>query len=185
MTLQIKKRLLGVEEYHRMIEADILSEDDRVELINGEIIEMSPIKSFHASHVMRINHFLSNIVGEEVIVNVQNPILIPDYSEPEPDIALLKWDDDFYYEKHPQPEDVILLIEVADSSLEYDQNIKLPLYANAQIPECWIVNLREKQIEMHQYPENGIYKQRVIVQAQDEITIGSLELSFPAQKLFR
>ncbi|MEL6717484.1 MAG: Uma2 family endonuclease [Bacteroidota bacterium] len=185
MTLQIKKRLLEVKEYHRMIDANILSEDDRVELIHGEIIEMSPIKSFHASHVMRINHFLSNIVDEEVIVNVQNPILIPDYSEPEPDIALLKWDDDFYYEKHPQPADVILLIEVADSSLEYDQNIKLPLYATAQIPECWIINLREKQIEVYQHPKNGLYKQRNIVQAQDEIEITSLSLTFPAQKLLK
>ena len=157
MSVQISKRLLTVSEYHKMAEAGILTEDDRVELIHGEIIKMSPIGSWHSSHVKRINKLLNKFLGDRAIVSVQDPVAINDYSEPEPDIAILRYRADFYEENHPRPKDVFLIIEVADSSIDYDQDTKLKLYANAGIPEFWIVNLEDEQIEIYKTPAQDTY----------------------------
>ncbi|MDD1436920.1 Uma2 family endonuclease [Dolichospermum sp. ST_sed10] len=124
MTLQLaqprlKTFRLNVSQYHQMSEAGIFSENDKVELINGEIIEMSPIGRRHAACVDRINRLFSNILGIKVIVRVQNPIILNNLSEPEPDIALLKPRADFYESGHPQPQDIFLLIEVTDHLSEY------------------------------------------------------------------
>ena len=161
MTLQLaqprlKTFRLNVSQYHQMSEAGILSENDKVELINGEIIEMSPIGRRHAACVDRINRLFSNILGIKVIVRVQNPIILNNLSEPEPDIALLKPRADFYESGHPQPQDIFLLIEVADSSLEYDRDVKIPLYATSGISEVWLVDIYEQVIIVYRYPsENG------------------------------
>lgn len=161
MTLQLAKpRLntfrLNVSQYHQMSEAGIFSENDKVELINGEIIEMSPIGRRHAACVDRINRLFSNILGMKVIVRVQNPIILNNLSEPEPDIALLQPRADFYESGHPQPQDIFLLIEVADSSLEYDRDVKIPLYASSGITEVWLVDIYEQAIIVYRYPsENG------------------------------
>ena len=161
MTLQLaqprlKTFRLNVSQYHQMSEAGILSENDKVELINGEIIEMSPIGRRHAACVDRINRLFSNILGIKVIVRVQNPIILNNLSEPEPDIALLKPRADFYESGHPQPQDIFLLIEVADSSLEYDRDVKIPLYASSGISEVWLVDIYEQVIIVYRYPsENG------------------------------
>jgi Uma2 family endonuclease len=161
MTLQLaqprlKTFRLNVSQYHQMSEAGIFSENDKVELINGEIIEMSPIGRRHAACVDRINRLFSNILGIKVIVRVQNPIILNNLSEPEPDIALLKPRADFYESGHPQPQDIFLLIEVADSSLEYDRDVKIPLYATSGISEVWLVDIYEQVIIVYRYPsENG------------------------------
>ncbi|MEK7702599.1 MAG: Uma2 family endonuclease [Nitrospirota bacterium] len=152
MSIQLEKRAFTSDEYHRMGEAGILSEDDRVELIEGEIIQMSPIGKHHASCVNRLNRILNMELGALAIISVQNPIRIGNFSEPQPDIVLLKPRTDFYAEQAPTAEDVLLLIEVADTSIEYDRTVKIPLYAAANISEVWIVNLQEGQVEVYSEP---------------------------------
>ncbi|MBS3026306.1 MAG: Uma2 family endonuclease [Dolichospermum sp. DET50] len=161
MTLQLaqprlKTFRLNVSQYHQMSEAGIFSENDKVELINGEIIEMSPIGRRHTACVNRLNSVFSQLLGNKVIIAVQNPIILNNLSEPEPDIALLKHRADFYESGHPQPQDIFLLIEVADSSLEYDRDVKIPLYATSGISEVWLVDIYEQVIIVYRYPsENG------------------------------
>ncbi len=158
MSVQVEKRTFTVAEYERMGEAGILSEDDRVELVEGEIINMSPIGERHAACVDALAELLRELLGRTVNIRVQNPIRLDDYSEPQPDIAILKRREDFYRHAHPRPEDVLLLIEVSDSTLEYDRQIKLPLYARAGVPEVWIINLVEEVIETHSQPSGDTYQ---------------------------
>ena len=124
-----------------MGEVGIFTEDDRVELIEGEIIQMTPIGSPHAGRVARLNHVLMTAVGDRAIVQVQNPVILSPETEPQPDLMLLRPREDFYTGGHPQPKDVLLLIEVAHSSLNYDRNRKIPLYAAHGIPEVWLVDV--------------------------------------------
>lgn len=140
-----------------MAKAGILSENDRVELLNGEIVEMSPIGSRHASCVDRLNQRLSQAVGDAAIVRVQNPIRLSDHSEPEPDLALLVPRDDFYAQGHPEPDDVLLVVEVAETSAEFDRQVKLPLYAEAGIPEVWLIDLAESRVETYRDPSTSGY----------------------------
>ena len=159
MSVQVTKRYFNVVEYYRMAEAGILSEDDRVELINGEVIAMAPIDSRHAGCVSRLNSLLSRQVGGTALVNVQNPVRLSDFSEPQPDVALLIPRDDFYSNNHPKSNDVLLIIEVSDASLEYDRDVKVSLYAIALIQEVWLVNLIKDMVEIYQDPRNGIYRE--------------------------
>jgi Uma2 family endonuclease len=145
-------------EYDRMIAAGILTKYDRVELIEGDIIEMSPIGSRHAACVMRLNKLLSKLTGEDAIISVQGPIGLNDYSEPQPDVALLRPRPDYYATSHPTPSDVLLLIEVADSSLMFDRDRKLPLYAAAGIAEAWIVDLVNDNVTVYAEPANESFE---------------------------
>jgi Uma2 family endonuclease len=147
-----------VAEYHRMGEAGIFNEDDRVELIEGEIVAMSPIGSRHAACVDRIASLLRDRVTD-MIVRVQNPVRLSDDSEPQPDLSLVRACDDFYAGGHPKPEDVRLLIEVADASVMYDRNTKIPLYARSGIPEVWLVDLVTNVVEVHSTPAGNAYSQ--------------------------
>ena len=158
MAVQIARRHFTVAEYDRMVEAGILAEDDRVELIEGEIIQMSPIGPRHAAHVKRLNTLLIQQVGDAAIVSVQDPIHLAEHSEPEPDIALLRPRADFYAQGHPAPTDVLLVVEVAETSLEYDRDVKVPLYAQALIPEVWLVDLANATIHVYSQPANGAYQ---------------------------
>lgn len=158
MSVQIARRHFNINEYYRMTDAGILSEGDRVELIDGEVIEMSPIGSRHAACVNRLNKLLNRLVLQDVIVSVQNPIVLNEYSEPQPDISLLRPRPDFYEQGHPIPADVLLVVEVADSSTQFDREIKLPLYAQAMLPEVWLVNLPDDTIERYSQPANGAYR---------------------------
>ena len=136
MTLQVEKRLFTIEDYYRMAETGILRRDDRVELIRGEIVRMSPVGSLHAACVKRTAAEFFGIVGTDAIVSVQDPIrLAAQNSEPEPDISLLRPKRDYYASAHPTPADVLLVVEVSDSSLDYDRAVKLQLYAEAGIPK--------------------------------------------------
>jgi Uma2 family endonuclease len=158
MSVQFKKHYFNVDDYYRMAEVGLLPEDAHVELIEGEIIEMSPIGSTHAGTVDRSSASLHRTLGDTVIVRVQNPVRLNDFSEPQPDIALLKPRKDFYSNSHPVREDVLVVIEVADTSLAYDRNVKLPLYARAGVPEAWLMVLGKDVIEVHSQPKNGKYQ---------------------------
>ncbi len=166
-----------------MAETGILTEDDRVELINGEIIAMSPINSPHASVVDRISNFLKEEIGKSVIVRVQSPLLLSDLSEPEPDVMLLKPKDDFYASAHPQPEDVYLLIEVADSSVRIDREVKLPVYAATGVPEVWIVNLSDRQVEVYRTLINKQYQTKEVAKGNEVIMVAHFNLSVAAHDL--
>jgi Uma2 family endonuclease len=158
MSVQFQKWNFNVEDYYRMAEAGLFSEQDRVELIDGEVIKMSPIGSRHAGCVDRLNSILNRKVGHAAIIRVQNPVRLNDFSEPEPDVALLKPRDDFYSQSHPTAADVLLVIEVAETSVEYDRSVKMPLYARAGILEAWLVNLPKDIIEIYSQPKNGKYQ---------------------------
>src|SRR2546423_2337943 len=158
MSVQYKKHFFNVDEYYRMAEVGLLSEDDRVELIEGEIVEMSPIGKTHGGTVKRSNHFLNRDLGDAFIISVQDPIRLNDFSEPQPVLALLKPRKDFYRNSHPTAGDVLVVIEVADPSLNYDRNVQLPLYARAGIPEAWLMVLQKDVIEVHSQPKDGKYQ---------------------------
>ena len=152
-----QRHLFTVGDYHKMAETGILSADDRVELIAGEIVEMSPIGSRHAGCINRLIRWLAAALGDRAILSVQNPLRLDDLSEPEPDVVILRPREDFYADAHPGPEDVLWLIEVSDSSLVGDRQVKLPLYAAHRIPEVWIVSLIENLVEVHRQPVEGRY----------------------------
>ena len=158
MSAQLEKWRFNVDQYYRLAKAGIIKPDDRVELIEGEIIRMSPIGSPHAACVRRSTHLLERAVLGRAIVSVQNPVRLSDLSEPVPDFALLKPRDDFYEEHHPTPEDVLIIIEVSDSTILSDRNVKMPLYARAGIPEAWLVNLPKKMIEVYYDVTDGRYR---------------------------
>ncbi len=146
-----------VDDYHRMIEAGILGENDKVELLEGEVVAMAPIGSLHAACVNKLNRMFATAFGNEVIVAVQNPVCAGQHSEPEPDIALLKPRPDFYASGHPQPEDVLLVVEVADTSAAFDRKVKFPIYAKACICESWLANLEEGCVEVFSKPSREGY----------------------------
>lgn len=159
MTTVLKRRRFTVDDYHRMAEVGILTEDERVELLDGEIVEMSPIGSDHAGHVKRLIALFTSRLGSRVVVSVQDPVVLSQHSEPQPDVTLLRPRADFYSREHPWPDDVLLLIEVADTSLETDRRIKVPLYARANLREVWIVDLIAERVEVYREPAAGAYRE--------------------------
>jgi Uma2 family endonuclease len=149
---------LTVDDYHRMAEAGILGEDDRVELIDGEIIDMAPIGQDHAATVNKLNRALVMAFGDRAIVSVQNPVRLNRFNEPQPDFAVFRPRDDFYAAgERPTAAETLLVIEVADSSLRYDRTVKLPLYARSGIVEVWIVDLRHRRVDVHCSPAGDGY----------------------------
>ncbi len=157
MSAQPQRRLFTVEDYYKMAETGILARSDRVELIDGEVIEMSPVGSRHAACVKRLLRYLSAGLEERAVLGAQDPVRLNDLSEPEPDVAVLRPRDDFYASAHPGASDVLLLVEVSDSSLTFDRDVKLPLYAVNAVPEVWVVNLVEDLVEVHRAPRGGTY----------------------------
>jgi Uma2 family endonuclease len=156
MSVKPQRRRFTVHDYYAMADAGILDEDDRVELIEGDIVEMASIGSQHAACVDRLNRFLQ-AAGESAVVRVQNPVRLSDLTEPQPDLALLRPRDDFYAAAHPGPADTMLIVEVSHSTLGHDREIKLPLYATAGIPEVWIVNPEDDVVEVYRDPVRGRY----------------------------
>jgi Uma2 family endonuclease len=159
MSVQLIKRQFTIHEYHKMPEAGILKKSERVELIRGEIVKMSPIGRFHAACVNRLVRVLTRELGDRAIVAVQNPVELDDYSEPQPDIALLEPRPDFYASGHPKPADIFLVIEVADSTIKGDREIKIPLYAEDNIREMWLVDINEQCLEVYRQPTSNGYRQ--------------------------
>jgi len=174
MSVQIERKWFSVDDYYRMAEAGILSEDDRVELIEGEVIKMSPIGKFHAACVKRLNELFTFLVGRTATVSVKDPIRLNDFSEPQPDLAVLKRRADFYSSGHPTPEDVLLIVEVADTSVQFDRMIKMPLYARAGIPEVWLVDIGRDLVEVYAHPVNGRYQDFREAKRGETLTASSL-----------
>jgi Uma2 family endonuclease len=157
-TETISKKLFTVDEFYRMSDAGILPPDGRFELIRGEIIEMPLPESPHSGSVNRLNHLFVSRFAETVVVSVQNPVFLNRYSMPIPDLALLKPRPDFYTDSHPTPGDILLVVEVAHTSVWYDANIKSGLYAEFGIPEYWLVDIRKDSLVVHSEPIERQYK---------------------------
>ena len=151
-----------VDDYYRMAEAGIFDEDSRVELIDGDVIAMSPLGPPHAGEVNRLNALFQGRIEGRAIVTIQNPVRLNSRSEPQPDLALVRPRDDYYRTAHPEPADVLLLIEVMDSSASYDRGTKLGLYARAGIVEVWLIDLNGDRVEIYREPNGGRYAETLI-----------------------
>jgi Uma2 family endonuclease len=172
-----------VEEYKKMGEAGIFSEDDRVELIEGEVVEMAAVGARHVECVMRLNRILSRWAFEtgddNVFVSVQNPMTLGEFGEPQPDFAVVRRGEG--RSGTPVPEEILLVVEVADTSLAYDRDVKLPLYAGAGIPEAWVVNLNADEIEVHSEPGRGGYSKTKLAKRGESVVSATVaSLSFVA-----
>lgn len=169
MALELKRRLFTVEEYYRMAAAGILAEDDRVELIEGEIVEMTPIGRRHAACVDRLNYLFSQALRDKAVVRVQGPIRLGKRSEPQPDLVLLRWRPDFYASVDPTPADVLLLVEVADTTAGTNRQVKIPLYARNGIPEVWLIDLQQQTITTYLDPSTSGYRTARVVQGNEKL----------------
>lgn len=158
---------IHVTEYHQMGEAGILDPGLRTELVNTRIMQMAPIGSEHADWVDRLTRYFARNLNDAITVRAQNPIDLDEGNEPQPDLALLRPRERPYREAHPRPEDVLLLIEVADSSLRYDRDTKIPLYARHRIPEVWLIDIAANRLEMYREPDGEEYR-LVIKPRRDE-----------------
>jgi Uma2 family endonuclease len=167
MLAQAKHRF-SVQDYYRMAETGVLGPDARVELLDGEIIDMSPIGPFHGSVTKYLIQILAAAAKGRWIMAVQDPVRLDDQSEPQPDMMLLKPSSDFYRKRHPQPEDVFLLIEVSDTSLTTDRVTKLPAYGRAGVAETWIVNLADLTIEVYREPHFTGYGSKTVLRPGDQ-----------------
>jgi Uma2 family endonuclease len=161
---------LSVEDYHKLGEVGILTEDCRVELIEGELIELAPVGAQHVNLVNRLTKIFVLAVGDLGVVSIQNPVTLPPHSEPQPDIAVLKPSIDSIAPALPRAEDVLLLIEIADTTLAYDRTTKLRIYAQAGIVEMWIVNVQAKVIETYQEPSANGYLRKHEFGLPDAVT---------------
>jgi Uma2 family endonuclease len=178
METEVSKRLFTVEEYHRMGEAGIIHEDDRVELIDGEIIQMSPIGHHHFVSVTRATTFFIQAFGNRAVVSPQNPVRLSDWTEPQPDLVVFKPRADFYAKKKCTPEDVLFVVEVADTTLSYDRNIKVPRFAKAGIPEVWIEDLGHALLHVYRNPVGEAYQTVLVFRPGDSVS----PLAFPETK---
>jgi Uma2 family endonuclease len=157
-----------VDEYYKLIELGMLHDYEKAEIIDGELIRHMTVGDRHAQVVDRLNRLLVRGLPDEVLVRVQNPVRLSDYNEPEPDILLsdlTKYDGS----RHPRPAETLLIIEVSDSTLKYDRDTKLALYAEAEINEVWIVNLPKNIVEIHTKPNEGIYQTVKIIKLGETI----------------
>jgi Uma2 family endonuclease len=157
-----------VQQYYRMAETGVLRPDARVELLEGRILDMSPIGPFHGGVTTFLNALFTGAARGRWLTAVQNPVRLDDHSEPQPDLALLRPAPGFYRRRHPTAEDVFLLVEVSDTSLEVDPADKLPAYGRAGIPEVWIVNLNDETIEVYREPHFAGYASKAVLEAGDQ-----------------
>jgi Uma2 family endonuclease len=158
MVVAPEKRRFTADEFLRMAETGILCEDDRLELIDGEVVEMTPIGLPHTASVSCATRALVMAVGDTAIVQPQGPVRLDLYYEPEPDLAVLRPRADFYASRRPGPDDVLLIIEIADSSIDYDRDVKAPIYAKAGIPEYWLADLNASLLTRYLSPERGAFR---------------------------
>ncbi len=161
---------ITVDEYERMIAAGVWPEDERLELIEGEILAMSPLNAPHAYAVRVLNDFFTERLRRRAIVDVQHPLRLDEHSRPEPDVMLLRYRADFYRGQLPTPADVLLVIEVSDTTLDYDRDVKTKLYAQAGIPETWVVDLNGERLLVFREPERGEYAQMTTLRRGTEAT---------------
>jgi Uma2 family endonuclease len=158
MAAILTRRRFTADEYHRMGQAGVFSEHDRVELIDGEVVTMSPIGPRHAACVSKANRALVRAAGDGAIVRPQSPVRLDLYYEPEPDLVLLRPRADFYESRHVGPDDILLIVEIADTSIEYDRDVKAQIYATAGIPEYWLADLTAHIVLRYSSPERRGYR---------------------------
>ncbi|HRO59549.1 MAG TPA: Uma2 family endonuclease [Burkholderiaceae bacterium] len=150
---------LTITQYRQMGERGILPPGERVELIDGEIIRMAPIGPPHAGILNRLlNDRLASLCKGKAVISAQHPVEVDDYNEPQPDLCLLRWRDNYYIDRHPAPADVLLLIEISDSSLRYDRSVKRALYARAGLPRYWIVDVNDRSVIVFSEPSPDGYR---------------------------
>ena len=176
---------ITVETYHRMGEAGLLNGRQRTELIEARIIDMSPIGCEHADWVDRLTRLFIRQLPDAIVVRVQNPVRLDQTNEPEPDIALLRPRPQPYREAHPRPEDVLLIIEVADTSLRYDQDVKCPLYARHGIPEMWVIDVAGDRLHVYREPDAGEYRIHRRPRRDETLNLWALpDIAIDLQRLF-
>ncbi len=181
----VPRHRLTVKDYHRLGEAGILGEDDRVELLEGQLVDMSPIGPRHALAIDALTELLVTAVSRRASVRVQNPIVLDDESEPQPDFAVVRRPWRGYPDQHPQPEDILLLIEVSDSSLDTDKGAKLALYARAGVREFWIVDLTTNKVIVHREPGGESYQEVTSVEGPGALDIQALPgVTIPVASIF-
>lgn len=181
---EVKRHRFTVQEYHGMVDAGLLAEDDRVELIDGEIVEMTPIGARHLACVVTLTHLLIEASGGKYFVSVQNPILLDEGNEPQPDLSLLRMRPDPAAESLPGPDDVLLVVEVSDATLSYDRNVKLPRYARSGVPEVWLVNLEARKVEIHSEPSSQSYRSSRVVGSGEQVRSITADIELPAEEVF-
>ncbi len=187
MVVQLERKRFTTTDFQQMIDSGILQEGEPYELLNGEVIRKTDYPAYpfsqativgigkrHAASTKRINAVLTDRLRGQAIVGVQDPVHLDEYSEPQPDISILKLNPDFYLSEHPKPDEIYLLIEVSDTTLEVDRTVKLPLYAKAGVIEVWIVNLQDAQIEVYRQPIDDTYAVTQIMKVGQMLTIAAL-----------
>ncbi|MGD1712289.1 Uma2 family endonuclease [Dapis sp. BLCC M172] len=174
MSVELLRRLFTVDEYYKMLEAGVFTENERVELIRGEIINMSPMGIRHSACVKPLAELFILRLAKTVTVGIQDPVRLNNTSEPQPDVSLLQRRPDFYETQQPQPEDVFLLIEVSDTTIKYDREVKISLYAENNIVEVWLVNLTEECLEVYRQPIANGYEIVQTFQRGETVTIQAL-----------
>jgi Uma2 family endonuclease len=183
-TLEVKRHRFTAREYRAMGEAGVLGKDDRVELVDREIIDMAPIGSRHLSCVVALTHLLVERAQGRFFVSVQNPVRLSERDEPQPDLTLLRRRPDPAAPGPPDPEDVLAVVEVSDTTLSYDRNVKLPLYARAGISEAWVIDLKANNVEVHSEPAPDRYRESRSCGSGDLVTSGVAEgLSVPVDEV--
>ncbi|MFC4311226.1 Uma2 family endonuclease [Steroidobacter flavus] len=181
----VMKHRLTVDEYYRMAEVGLLAPDARVELIDGEIVDMPPMGSRHGGTGDLLIHRFTKAVGDAAIVSSQRTLVLDQYNAPEPDLMLLRPRADFYRRSHPTPEEILLVIEVSDSTWRYDREVKAPLYARHGISDFWIVNLRKKELHCFRDPRGGEFAEVVTITDPDAVPVKSVgEVSVDLTGLF-
>ncbi len=171
----LERKTFTSDEVHRMMEIGILPEESGWELINGEIIHRVKTSNYHAGTSIRLNKTLMNLLADEFIIGNKSPIKVNQRNEPEPDFSILKKRKDFYFKNHPQPTDVLLIIEISDSTLKFDRETKKRIYAAAGIVEYWLVNLEEDTLEIYTKPKGENYFEMKVYEQGDEIHSKNIE----------
>ena len=165
----------SVDEYYRLAEADILTESDRVELIDGQILVKEPIGPEHGGHTIALTHLFTSLLRDRALISVQGSIHIDDYNEPQPDLSVCRPREDFYKRSHPTPADLYLIIEVAWTSALRDREVKVPLYGAAGIPEYWIVDVPHRMLEVYRGPTSDGYDRMIRLRAGDTVRLSAFD----------
>jgi len=179
-----KEFLLTIDDYYKMAEVGIIPHDAQVELINGKICHMSPVKSFHSSVTDQLFDMLAFELRRKAIIKSQNPIKISADSAPQPDLVVAKYYKHWYRKRHPEPEDIHLIIEVAQSSIQYDTREKLQMYALAGIPEYWVIDLNDYKIHVYRQPEGDKYLFEEIIDDSGIATCETIDFQLNAKEIF-
>ena len=186
MNPAIAARQISVQDYHQMAESGILRPDERVELLAGQIIKMAAKGTAHRAAISRIEHLLREYLGDSVLICLQDPIRLDDYSEPEPDVAVVRPDPLYYEDHHPTPAEIFLLIEVADTSLKFDCEVKAPAYSRSGITEYWVLDVNDRKLHVYRSPSaNGYQSETILAEALTIAPLAFPDCVITVQELLR